>query len=196
MSEHPSDDGGERGALRGCDGSSLRPPVWRRSMSAWDTSTTLASGSFSEGCESRATPALGRGGEARHPRRSGHLRIARAARVLDLAVDRKRRRARLADRDARACAGTGPLPGLIAAGRWLGQTFRQLDAQNEIADVDAITFAHDRRLRDATSIDVRPVRAVQISHDEATVAIDQTSVPFRHIPLRQRQDRCLELGLR
>ncbi len=64
---------------------------------------------------------------------------------------------------------------------------RRLDPQHEVADVDLVAFADDRRLSDLPAVDVRAVRALEIGDDEAPVAEEQPSVPLRHVALRQHQ---------
>jgi hypothetical protein len=62
---------------------------------------------------------------------------------------------------------------------------RQLDAKYEVADVDLVAFANDRRLRDLAAVDVSSVGALQVGDDESSVAKQQTRMPLGDVSLRK-----------
>jgi hypothetical protein len=63
----------------------------------------------------------------------------------------------------------------------------RLDAQHEVTYVDPISFSDDGCLLNPTSVDVRPVRAVQISYDELTLAKQQLCVLLGYVAFGQQQ---------
>lgn len=58
---------------------------------------------------------------------------------------------------------------------------------DEVSDVHTIVLSNDRGLGDAPSIDVRSVRAVEVSNDEPSFPIQDAGVPFGNIPPWQNQ---------
>ena len=63
----------------------------------------------------------------------------------------------------------------------------RLKTQDEIPDVNFVTLAHRRCLRDLSAVHIRAVGALQIGHDEATVTKQKASVVFRNVALREHQ---------
>ena len=72
--------------------------------------------------------------------------------------------------------------GHVAAARAAG-----VEAEHEVADVDLVPFTNDRRLRDLPAVHVRAVRALEVGHDEPTIAVEESRVMLRDVPLREHQ---------
>ena len=102
--------------------------------------------------------------------------------------------ARLRPGPACVAVGTGDGP-TGDAGRGLDASFALassplspgLEPQDEVADVDLVSLADDGRLGDLAPVHVRPVRTLQIGHDEPAVAIEKACVMLGHVPLREHQ---------
>src|SRR5207253_418490 len=61
------------------------------------------------------------------------------------------------------------------------------ETDDEVADVDLVALADDRRLRDLAAVDVGAVRALEVGDDEATVPEEQPRVVLGDVPLREHQ---------
>ena len=60
-----------------------------------------------------------------------------------------------------------------------------IDADDEVADVDLVRVLDDERTRDLATVDVRPVRTLQIDDDELTVLEHDARVALRHVAFWQ-----------
>ena len=76
---------------------------------------------------------------------------------------------------------------LGACWRRMGAAAAALEAEHEVADVDLVALADDRRLGDLPTVDVRAVGALQVGDDEAAVAEQQPGVVLRDVPLREHE---------
>ena len=150
-----------------------------------------------------------RGARRRRDHRRGHRRghglRPSPARPGPTAVRRQRRRthgggaARAEEARASRRAAAGPRragvrpcessfgPYVASASRRRAGLRRRLEAEDEVADVDLVALADDRRLRDLPAVDVRAVGALQVGDDEPAVAEEEARVVLRDVALREHQ---------
>lgn len=61
------------------------------------------------------------------------------------------------------------------------------DANDEVADVHTVVFSDDGSLGNSSTIDVRPVGAVQVSNNEAPLAVKDPGVSLRDVSLGKNE---------
>ena len=125
---------------------------------------------------------------SRHARRQVRRRRWRGERRLRLRerLDRHLRGGRRLERGrSRACGELALRRDAVESSA--SEPAPRLEAQHEVADVDLVALADDRRLGDLASVDVGPVGALRDPDDEAAVTEEQARVVLRDVALRQHQ---------